>query len=133
MIIGLGDGIAEAQAGQTFPVGSHNALIGHRSVGCQPGKQGGADVEIYISKIIDDIQEAELIVPNPGAGIGSIALPGNPGIPVGKGIGALFQFNFFNPGVFPGGLIKMAMHYHKNFTGRDKGRFHRISLKYQVG
>ncbi len=133
MIIRLGDGIAETQAGETFPVGSQNAFIGHRGVGCQPGEQGGTDIKVQIFEIIYNIQNAELVVPNSGAGIGRITFPGNPGIPVGKGIGTLFQFNLFDPGIFPGGLIKMAMHDDKNLTGRDQVQWHRIFLKNKFG
>ncbi len=49
---------------------------------------------------------------NAGAAVRNVALYGNPGIPVMKGPGAHLFFDLFDPGVFPGGLVKMAMDNH---------------------
>ena len=54
-----------------------------------------------------------MAVINAGATIGGVALGSNSGIPVMIWMGAGFLLDLFDPGVFPGGLIKMAMDDHK--------------------
>jgi hypothetical protein len=46
--------------------------------------------------------------------IGSIALQGDPLIPVVKRMGTLFGLNDFKPGVLPGRLIEVAMNRYKS-------------------
>jgi hypothetical protein len=112
VIVGLGDGVAMPQAGQAQAVGGLQTLVGEGGVLFEPGEQRRPKVETQFLIVIDNIQDTTAAVINSGAAVGDITLCGNPGIPVMKGAGADLFFDLFDPGIFPGRLVKMAMDNH---------------------
>jgi hypothetical protein len=74
-----------------------------------PREERGTKVETDPRVIIDDGQYPAFAVEKAGRGVWSVTLYRNPLIPVVVGIGGVLKLNFFKPGIFPGGLIKMAM------------------------
>ena len=66
----------------------------------------------------DEVILDQVLLVTDGDAVGAIALGGDAGIPVVKGGGAGLHFDLFDPGIFPGRLIKMAVDDHISL-GRD--------------
>ncbi len=112
MVVSLGDGVAVPQGRQALGIGLQDLGIGFRRLLPKPTDEGRAEIKAEMPVIVDDIQDPPLAVVDAGRGVGAVALGGDAGIPVVVGSGAGLHFDLFDPGIFPGRLIKMAMDDH---------------------
>ena len=116
--VGLGQSVTVPQGRQTLGIGLQNPGIGFRRLLLKPADEGGPEIKTEMLIIVDDIQDPPLAVVDPGHAVGAIALGGDAGIPVVVRGGAGLHFDLFDPGIFPGRLIKMAVDDHVSL-GRD--------------
>jgi hypothetical protein len=75
----------------------------------QPGEEGGAEVEADPGVVVDDPADHLLVVEDARGGVRLVALVGDPLVPVVERVGRILQLDVLEPGVFPGGLIEMAV------------------------
>ena len=75
----------------------------------KPRHQRRPNIKTHAFKIIYNVSNLSAVIKNPGAGIGPVALVINAFIPIVKRVGAFLLFNIVNPGIFPRGLIEMAV------------------------
>ena len=75
----------------------------------QPGQQGGAEIPGYAVVIVSDLIDPALVVENTRRCVGCLTLEVDPGIPVVPGACRLLLFYCFEPCIFPGWLVKMAV------------------------
>jgi hypothetical protein len=110
MVVGLSHG--GSAAGKyllAFFIGINNSLIRFLVVFFHPGQQSGPKIEAYPCIIVDDIDDILFFIEDPGRGVGGITLGRNTLIPVMIGISGILDLDLSEPGVFPGGLIKMTV------------------------
>jgi hypothetical protein len=112
VVVSLGDGVAVPQSRQALRIRRQNLRIGVRGLLLEPADEGGPKIEAQVLIIVDDIQNPPLPVIDPGGAVGAVAFGGDPGVPVVVGGGAGLHFDLFDPGIFPGRLIKMAVDDH---------------------
>ena len=110
-----------AKVSEALPIGFKNLLIEMRILFLNPGKKGGAKIKTDGGVIVDDIEDLPLAINDSSIGIWSIALKGDPVIPIMKGMSTLFSFNFLKPRILSRRLIEMTMNGYK-------GVFHLLSI-----
>jgi hypothetical protein len=109
VIIGLGHGVSIAKTLEAFPVGLYDLLIDERKLFLQPREEGGTEVETDGSIVVGDIENLPLLIDDSGIPIGTVALEGDPFIPVVEGMGALLSLDGSEPWIFPGRLIEVTV------------------------
>ena len=127
MVIRLGQGVAVAQPLQAAAVRVQDPPVGCRGLGLQPAHEGGAEIEADMLVIIDDVQNAALVVENAGATVGRIAFGVDALVPIVVRMSAALHFDLLDPGVFPGRLIEMAMDDHAALGAFRRQRCHAYS------
>ena len=75
----------------------------------QPAEQGGAEVEAHAGVVVDDADDDVFEVDDAGGAVGGVALGGDAVVPVVVGGGGVLDFDGFEPGVFAGGLVEVAV------------------------
>jgi hypothetical protein len=88
-----------------------------RGLPLHPGEEGRAEVETDLGVVIDDIDDPALAVQDARSGVGGVALGVYPFVPVMIGIGRILHFHFFQPGIFPGRLVEVAVNADESFHG----------------
>jgi hypothetical protein len=110
VIIGLGDGgTMTGEAGLALEIGIEDRLVDIRGIILKPGEEGGAEVKADAGIVIDDISDAIVTVQQAGEGIGRVAFGGDAFVPVVIRVGGVLELDGFEPCVFPGRLVEMAM------------------------
>ena len=100
---GLGDGPA-ARA-----VGRDDALIGLDGVVLEPRHERWSDVERQPLVVVDDGDDAVVVVDDAGEPVGPVGLGCDPLVPVVERAGRRLPRHLLGPGVLAGRLIEVAM------------------------
>lgn len=96
--------------GGTLPVGRLDRPIGFGGIFFHPQEQRRPEIEADPGIVADDPLDAAFAVQVPCGCVWGIALGGDPFIPVMIGIGRILDFNGFQPGVFAGRLVEVAVY-----------------------
>jgi len=122
VVIDLGHGGAMSpETLLTQPVRLNELFVNVRLVTLHPGQEGRTEIEVYLGIIIDNIDDAHFRVQDARSGVGAVALGGDPFVPIVKRLGRILHLDFFQPGILPRRLVKMAMnanvtiHAHPSF------------------
>ena len=76
----------------------------------KPAQQGRPEIEADAGIVVDDILNVAFVVENASRRVRLVTLFGDALVPVVVGLGTVLLLNVIEPGVFPGGLIKMAVY-----------------------
>jgi len=116
MVVDLRQGIAMTGTHLLAPiVGLENGGIRLRRMYFHPGKKGRAEIEAYPSIVVDNIDNAAASAKKAGSGVRGITFRIDPLVPVMVGTGRIIDFHFFQPGIFPRRLVKMAVNANEAF------------------
>ena len=90
-------------------VGVEDHAVGAGGVVVQPAEQGGAEVEAHAGVVVDDADDLVFDVDDAGGAVGGVALGGDAVVPVVVGGGGVLDLDGFEPGVFAGRLVEVAV------------------------
>jgi hypothetical protein len=110
MVICLGYGGAVAgEAPLALAVGLAESLIDLRGVRLQPGEERRPEVEADPGVVVDDALDQPVLIKDPRGGVGSVALNGNPLVPVMIRTSPVLLLYDLQPGILSRRLVKMAV------------------------
>ena len=111
-----------------FAVGVEDRGVDFGRFGFEPGEQSGAEVEADAGVVVDQLDDAVVAVDDPRYRVGRVALGGDALVPVVIGIGRVLQLDGFEPGVFPGRLVEVAVDadlaFHENLISPRRHEGH---------
>ena len=90
-------------------VGVEDHAVGAGGLVVQPAEQGGAEVEAHAGVVVHDADDLVFVVGDAGGAVGGVALGGDAVVPVVVGGGGVLDFDGFEPGVFAGRLVEVAV------------------------
>lgn len=110
VVVDLRDGGAVAAvAGGGGEVGVEDHAVGAGGLFQQPGEQGGAEVEAHPGVVVENADDVVAGVGDARGAVGGVALGGDALVPVVEGGGGFLEFDGFEPGVFTGRLVEVAV------------------------
>ena len=110
MVVTLGQGVAVAiQASSAFPVGFDDGAIDMGVGLLEPVHQCGSDVVADPFEVILQPQNATVLIEDAAVGVGGVAFPMYPMVPVVMGTGGGLLLDDLEPRIFTRGLVKMAV------------------------
>jgi hypothetical protein len=74
-----------------------------------PAEKGGTKIETDPGVIVDEVNHPLFRIKDARSGIACVTFCIDPFIPIVVGIGRILEFHAFQPGIFPGRLVKMAV------------------------
>src|SRR5260370_143365 len=92
-------------------------LSGAGGLVVEPGEEAGAEVVADPRVVVHDADDFVLLVGDAGGSVGGVTLGGDAVVPVVVGGGGVLDLYGFEPGVFAGGLIEVAV------DGEEAGGF----------
>ncbi len=75
----------------------------------EPAEQGGAEVEAHPRVVVHDADDLVFFVGDARGAVGGVTLGGDAVVPVVVGGGGVLDFDGFEPGVFAGRLVEVAV------------------------
>jgi hypothetical protein len=75
-----------------------------------PGEECGAEVEAHFLIVIDDFEDSSVGVEYAGGGVLGVTFGVNSFVPVVVWVGGVLDFDFFQPGIFSGRLVKVTVY-----------------------
>ena len=109
MVIGLGQGGTVALAPLTHCISGQDQTEDFGIVLLQPGGQGRSHIVTHMAEQIDQGKDLAVTIEQTGSGIGGVALPGHPLVPIVVWIGGGLAHNGVDPGVFPWRLVVVSV------------------------
>ena len=110
VVVDLGDGgSVAAVAGGAEAVGFEDHVVGAGGLVVQPGEQGGAEVEAHPGVVVEDADDLVFDVLDARGAVGGVALGGDAVVPVVVGRGGVLDLDGFEPWIFAGRLVEVAV------------------------
>ena len=122
VVVDLRDGravAAVAAGGGAVSVEDHAVAAG--GLVFEPGEEGRAEVEAHVAVVVEDADDLVAGVGDARGAIGGVALGGDALVPVVVGGGGLLKLDGFEPGVFAGRLVEVAVDADKAGVGGGGG------------
>jgi hypothetical protein len=90
-------------------VGVDDHAVGAGGLVMEPAEEGGAEVKAHPRIVVHDADDLVLLVGDAGGAVGGVALGGDAVVPVVVGRGGVLDLYCFEPGVFAGRLVEVAV------------------------
>ena len=110
VVVDLGEGgaVSAVALGADF-VGVEDHAVGAGGFVLEPTEEGGAEVVAHPGIVVHDADDFVFLIGDAGGPVGGVALGGDAVVPVVIGGGGVLDFDGFEPGVFAGGLVEVAV------------------------
>ena len=90
-------------------VGVEDHAVGAGGLVVEPAEESGAEVVADPRVVVHDADDFGLLVGDAGGSVGGVTLGGDAVVPVVVGGGGVLDLDGFQPGVFAGGLVEVAV------------------------
>ena len=106
--LGHGGAVSAVTLGAEL-VGVEDHAVGAGGFVVEPAEEGGAEVVADPRVVVHDADDFVLLVGDAGGAVGGVTLGGDAVVPVVVGGGGVLDFDGFEPGVFAGRLVEVAV------------------------